>query len=95
MDILIWLEDWYRKQCDGDWEHLYGIKIDTLDNPGWSVTIDVFGTDKQDSNFETIIFDNSEFGWFQCSVKNNVFSGYGDTTKLEIILKEFKKWIES
>lgn len=33
MDILKWLENWYSSNCDGDWEHLYGITIRTLDNP--------------------------------------------------------------
>ena len=38
------LQDWYLAQCNGDWEHEFGIKIDTLDNPGWSVVIDLLGT---------------------------------------------------
>ncbi|WP_066978499.1 Imm53 family immunity protein [Streptomyces sp. NRRL F-4489] len=32
---------WYASQCDGDWEHEHGIRIETLDNPGWSVEIDL------------------------------------------------------
>jgi hypothetical protein len=33
-DLLKRLQDWYVSQCDGGWEHTYGISIDTLDNPG-------------------------------------------------------------
>jgi hypothetical protein len=29
------LQVWYGAQCNGSWEHTYGIKIETLDNPGW------------------------------------------------------------
>jgi ribosomal protein L37E len=36
-DLLSKLSDWYAAQCDGDWEHEFGIHIGTLDNPGWSV----------------------------------------------------------
>jgi hypothetical protein len=36
--------DWYRSQCNDTWEHQYGIRIDSLDNPGWSVTISLTGT---------------------------------------------------
>ena len=36
-----WLQQWYQKNCDGEWEHLYGIEIETLDNPGWHVKIDL------------------------------------------------------
>jgi hypothetical protein len=32
-----WLEQWYFRQCNGDWEHTHGIIIETLDNPGWAV----------------------------------------------------------
>ena len=43
--MLEWLQDWYLKQCDGGWEHEYGIKIETLDNPGWKVIIDLAYTE--------------------------------------------------
>jgi hypothetical protein len=33
-EILPWLQGWYATQCDGDWEHEYGVSIETLDNPG-------------------------------------------------------------
>lgn len=44
MDTLQELQRWYRSQCNGDWEHSYGVKIDTLDNPGWSVTVELADT---------------------------------------------------
>lgn len=33
--------NWYVRECDDDWEHSYGVKIDTLDNPGWTIAIDL------------------------------------------------------
>jgi len=44
MDTLSELQKWYEAECDGNWEHHYGVKIDTLDNPGWLVTIDLTDT---------------------------------------------------
>ena len=44
MDSLTQLQKWYLSQCDGDWEHTYGIGIGTLDNPGWSLKINLVGT---------------------------------------------------
>ena len=35
MNNLIWLQDFYTSLCNGDWEHSYGFKLDTMDNPGW------------------------------------------------------------
>ena len=42
-----WLEQWYVAQCDGDWEHAKGVKIETLDNPGWLLTVDLAGTERE------------------------------------------------
>ena len=50
MDSIQWLQSWYQEQCDNDWEHQYGIKIDSLDNPGWVVTIDLAGTPLEDAS---------------------------------------------
>ncbi len=45
--ILRKLQNWYAAECDGDWEHQYGIKIDTIDNPGWRVEIELNFTSKR------------------------------------------------
>ena len=39
MDALNWINGWFQSNCDGDWEHGFGITIETLDNPGWCVKI--------------------------------------------------------
>jgi leucyl-tRNA synthetase len=31
-DDFSWLQKWYYLQCDGDWEHTYGIDLKTLEN---------------------------------------------------------------
>jgi hypothetical protein len=43
-NVLVWLQGWYAAQCDGDWEHERGVKIETLDNPEWAIRIDLEGT---------------------------------------------------
>ena len=53
MDTLAWIENWYQSQCHGDWEHDYGIKIETLDNPGWRVVIDLAGTELEQLEVES------------------------------------------
>jgi hypothetical protein len=63
MNVLKWLENWYTDNCDGDWEHCYGIKITTLDNPGWAIDIRLEGTHLEDINFETLKVDRSDLDW--------------------------------
>ena len=43
-DSLAQLQQWYLSNCNGDWEHTYGVSIGTLDNPGWSLKIELTGT---------------------------------------------------
>ena len=70
-DVLSQLQQWYARQCDGDWEHQYGVKVDTLDNPGWRVTIDLAGTDLEGRQFDPIergLGDDSSTDWHSLSV---------------------------
>lgn len=55
MDNIRKLQRWYNKQCNGSWEHQYGVSIDTLDNPGWTVVIDLVGTDLESMRMEPIV----------------------------------------
>lgn len=64
-NLLIWLGDWYQSNCNGDWEHEYGTAIETIDNPGWAITIDVSET----------IFNAKQMPWF--FVENNTNDWYG------------------
>jgi hypothetical protein len=34
MNILAELQTWYRAQCNGEWEHVWGMTIQSTDNPG-------------------------------------------------------------
>ena len=39
--MINWLQNWYTDQCNGEWEHEYGVNIQTSDNPGWIIDIDL------------------------------------------------------
>lgn len=95
MDIFEWLQNWYKKQCDGDWEHLYGIKIENIDNPGWSVSVDLIDTALTNRAFEKIQYDHGDDNWLICQVKDNKFEGVGDSDKLVEILSIFKQWVDN
>lgn len=94
MEIIEWIQDWYKINCDGDWEHMYGVKIDTLDNPGWKVSIDLLDTTVEDKVFHTIQNYVDDTNWIHCMVKEGKFNGSGDPHKLYEILSTFKNWVE-
>ena len=100
MDELPWLERWFQSRCDGNWEHERGLSIQTCDNPGWWVKIDI---DKEprawaaDEVLEIVGEPPSEINgnvggedWMLCQIKDGKFDGSGDPTKLMRILKCFK-----
>ncbi|MDJ0600941.1 MAG: immunity 53 family protein [Crocosphaera sp.] len=94
-DALIWLENWYTSQCDGDWEHTYGIDIKTLDNPGWLVIIDLLQTELENYKFDEVSIKRSNNDWIHCCLKNGKFQGAGSSFNLLEILNVFRDWVES
>lgn len=42
---LDFLVRWFEIHCDGDWEHDLGIRIATLDNPGWALDVRIEDTE--------------------------------------------------
>lgn len=39
--VLQQLADFHLSKCDGDWEHLNWVKLETTDNPGWLLAVDL------------------------------------------------------
>jgi Immunity protein 53 len=91
-NILTELQQWYASNCNGDWEHSYGIKIETLDNPGWLLKIELEETNLQNHSFISIDIDNNEDDWYICKVNNNRFEALGDPTKLNKLIEIFLDW---
>jgi hypothetical protein len=92
------LQNWYMSMCNGDWEHTYGVHVETLDNPGWHVKIDLRDTDMEDISFPVVEYgvgkdsqpDNND--WLTCKVENKTFHGYGGPEKLCEIFRYFLDW---
>jgi hypothetical protein len=95
MSVLADLHKWYASNCDGDWEHTFGIEIGTLDNPGWAVTIDLEETNLEGKEFAPVRDESSEDSWIDCRVAELKFRGVGDPAKLEEILRIFIDWAKS
>lgn len=89
------LQAWYALQCDGDWEHKFGIRIATLDNPGWAVEIDLHETELESRGFAAIDQRASDAHWFRCRIVDSRFEGAGDPGKPERILHVFLDWARS
>lgn len=93
MTDLEWLCDWYRERCNGEWEHEFGIAIDTLDNPGWSLRIDLVATGLDGAPFPgEEIEDGDKWVRLWKDSNSNVFHGSCSPTMLPSMLERFRRW---
>lgn len=94
MELLEWTQNWFKDNCDGDWERGNGIQITTLDNPGWEVEIDISKTSIANLNLKGILNENSKQDWYGVKIENQKFIASGDSDKLTFLLGLFKEMIE-
>jgi len=104
-DDITWLMRWYLGQCDEDWEHQFGVAIDTLDNPGWSLTVDLDGTTLDGLDF-TPVYDgvsekeqpvqglDGDVPWLVCRVEGSKFKGWGGPRDLGRLISTFRAWAD-
>ncbi|MCB2377767.1 immunity 53 family protein [Hymenobacter sp. BT635] len=90
MDLLQRIQRWYLINCNGDWEHSYGISITTLDNPGWWVKIDLQETclEKAELTQQSTV-ERSFTNWVSWHIKNQQFVAFGGPENLDEILSYF------
>jgi hypothetical protein len=95
VDRLQKLNRWYESQCDGEWEHDYGVEIGTVDNPGWTLKIDLSDTELSDRPFGEIKRYNSETDWIFARRTEDAFEASCDPSKLADMVDLFLAWAEA
>ncbi|HYX67946.1 MAG TPA: immunity 53 family protein [Terriglobales bacterium] len=89
------LERWYSSQCNGEWERSYGVKVNTLDNPGWRVEIDLRDTKKQDAALQTVKIERTDDDWIHYWVEKRRFHIACGPGNLSEAIDLFVQWFES
>ncbi|MFF4448325.1 immunity 53 family protein [Streptomyces sp. NPDC001502] len=90
--LLAWLQDWYAKQCDGDWEHEWGVKIATLDNPGWLIEIDLEQTDLEGREYPRQDVNRDAQDWVWAWTAEKTFHAACGPGNLSEALAIFRTW---
>lgn len=93
-DDFKWLQSWYKSKCNGDWEHSNRIRIETIDNPGWSISLNLYDTALQNKPFEIVDIKRDSENWIYCFVDKNRFEGRCGALNLSEVLKIFREWTE-
>jgi hypothetical protein len=94
-DTLTRLTRWYASQCDGDWEHGEGLKIETLDNPGWQVRVNVAETPLEAVPFPEVkdAYEH-ETEWLRCWRTESTWEAACGVPRLGDALNNFLDWAE-
>lgn len=83
---------WYASQCDGDWEHSFGISIETLDNPGWSLRVDLRRTELEDRSLAREEIHRADDDWMVCWIENGQYRAACGPLNLAEALAAFLAW---
>ena len=94
-ELLARLEDWYLGECNDDWEHSYGVRIETVDNPGWLVTIDLVETDWQRLSVERVVEERSDRDWIQYEVAEGKYVASGGPKNLRELIATFFRIVDT
>lgn len=81
------LQSWYASHCDGEWEHGFGVQIETLDNPGWMVRIHLDGTRRDGMSMEPAKIERTEDDWLTIFIRDNQLQGACGPTNLAEMLE--------
>ena len=104
-DAIGRLMRWYASHCDGEWEHAYGITIETLDNPGWRIKIDLKDTGLDPNSFQPVVEgeddgnhrdDGSQIGpWLTTHTDEGLWTAACSPDNLARVLELFLDWAET
>lgn len=95
MDTVEFLQNWYLQKCDGEWEHEFSIRIHTVDNPGWCISIDLAGTALEEIVKPYTLIENDENDWYGWKVSEQKFEACGDAGKLKYLIEIFRDFVQA
>lgn len=91
---LYWLQAWYAVQCNDEWEHGYGVSIETLDNPGWSVKIELRDTSLEGRAYEGVTVERGDHDWVRTWLAEGSFHAACGPLNLGEALNAFRRWVQ-
>lgn len=89
MVLLTRLQNWLQSECNGDWEHGYGFRLETLDNPGWTFEADLAETQWSEIVIARQIVERTESDWLQHEIADGKYIACGGVFNLTEMLQNF------
>lgn len=90
MEVLERIQAWHKAQLERGRDLSLGVRIETLrERPGWSVQIDLAGTQLSGLKLAPYKEGATDRDWLAYRIKDDRFEGIGDPTKLQALLFAF------
>jgi len=87
------LARWYREQCNRDWEHQNGVRLVTIDNPGWSLDVNLADTSIAGRTVEPTRIERADDNWVFYEAKGDLFRGRCGPENLTEMLAHFLAFV--
>jgi hypothetical protein len=91
---LSFMTGWFADHCDGDWEHDLGIRLATLDNPGWALDVSIGDTELAGAATEWHRNDKSDLEWLHWRSTGEMFEARCGVADLPRALEAFRMFAE-
>ncbi len=95
IDDLAYLQDWYARHCNGDWEHDSRVRIGTLDNPGWRLWVNLEDTELSGRRIPRTRDESSDGDWVDYGSDGLTFAAACGPQGLVRALAAFRALAES
>jgi Immunity protein 53 len=93
--MLDQLGTWYAAQCDGEWEHEYGVTIATQEDGGWHLRVDLVGTALAGDDLARDLVARGENDWVEVWSDGYTFDAMGGPGNLSELLAAFSRFADS
>ena len=92
-ELMHFVQDWVCDNYTSLAKRDKAFIIDNIDNPGWSIKIDLIETKYEYKKFERLTMERTELDWYHCFIEKGKFKGFGGPKNLFEILSVFRDWI--
>ena len=93
-DDFLWFQNWCKIHDDKGWKYAMRVQLATLDNPGWSLKVNLEKTILENQKFQKIRIDRTDNDWIFCAIKENRFEVACGPINLPEVFQIFRKWAE-
>lgn len=91
---FIGLQDWYLKRTDGELAPTWDIQIDTLDEPGWSVSVPIDGTELAGKQLPEVAIERTQSDWIHAWTDGHAVHIDCGPLNLTEAIKTFMAWAQ-